>query len=188
MNNTERLAVLVAMDKAVKEAMRDVRRDADDDLLEAFEEDGYEKKAVKLNGQKVGEHIVTFKSEGYEITDRAAFEEFALDYGMATQRRYISPEFMESAIAALENEFDAETLDGVIVTETVISPDWEKAMERVGDAVCYMDSNLIVPGVEFRPKTVKGTMVRGCKPEDVIPAMRELPGGIEGLLLGGDAA
>lgn len=188
MNSTEQLAVLTALSKAVKDRMKEVRREADLDLMDAYEGEGYEKKAVKLNGQKVGEHIVTFHKEGYEIADRGAFEEFALDYGMATQRRSISPEFMESAIKVLEQNFEPDVLDGAIVTETVISSDWDKAMERVGDAVCYMDSGMVVPGVEYRPKRVKGTMVRGCKPEEVIPALRELPGGMEALLLGGDAA
>lgn len=188
MNNTEKLAVLTALEKAVKDRMKDVRSEADADLMDAYDENGYEKKAVKLNGQKVGEHIVTFRKEGYEITDRAAFEEFALDYGLAEQRRYIAPDFMESAIKALEAAFEPEVLDGAIVTEIVLSGDWELAMERVGDAVCYMDSNMVVPGVAYRPKEVKGTMLRGCRPEDVVPIISALPGGVESLLLGGDAA
>lgn len=185
MNTTEQLAVLTAMEKAVKDRIKEVRKEADASLLDAYDSAGFEKMAVKLNGQKVGEHIITFHSDGFTITDREAFTEFALDYGLMTQKRTIAPDFMESAINALQDAFDPEVLDGAIITECELSPDWEKALERAGDAVVFMDSGLIVPGVEYRPKQVKGTMVRGCKPAEVLPILAALPEGVEQLLLGG---
>ena len=182
MNTREQLALLTAMDKVVKERIKQVRAEADESLMEAYEEDGFEKAAIKLNGQKVGEHIVTFNKEGYAITDEALFAEFALDYGMATIEKAIRPHMLAKAAAIIEASVDNP--EDFIDEKVVFSDDWELAMNRVGDSVCYMDSGLVVPGVEYRPKTVKGTMVRGCKPEEVMPAVAQL-GGIERLLLGG---
>lgn len=182
MNTREQLVVLTAMDKVVKERIKQVRAEADESLMEAYEEDGFEKAALKLNGQKVGEHIVTFNKDGYDIVDKTLFGEFALDYGMATIVKTIKPHMAAKAAEIVEASVDNP--DDFLDFNVVFNPDWELAMERVGDTVCYMDSGLVVPGVEYRPKTVKGTMVRGCKPEEVMPVVSQM-GGVEQLLLGG---
>lgn len=189
MNANEKLAVLTALKKAVDAQLKDVRAEADDGMREAYLDDGVEKKALKVGGQKVGELIVTFASDGFEVADKRAFEEFALDSGLATVKREIRPDMMESCIKALGSVFEPDVLEEAVLETVVLSPDWEKAMNRCCDAVSYMDSGMVVPGVEYRPKLAKGTMVRGCKPEDVVPILRGLPGGVDAILLGdGDAA
>lgn len=185
MNVYEELAVLTAMEKAVKDRIRDVRSEANASIMDAYEGMGVEKLALKVGEQKVGEFIVTFAKEGFEVTDPAAFEEFALDYGLASQRRAIRPDMVATAIKALEGAYDAELVAEVVETVTVYDPEWERAMTNVGGIACYMDSGQPVPGVEVRPKRVKGTMVRDCKPAAVFPVVANLPGGFNGYLLGG---
>lgn len=184
----EKLPMLTALEKVVKDEIKSVRRECDGILLEGYESMDVEKRALKVGGQKVGEFTVTFNKEGFEITDQKAFEEFALDYGMATTRRRIRPDMEQSAIRYLENSLDPEVFAEAVEEEVVLDPDWEKGMEMVCGVVQYMDSGLNVPGVEFRPKTVKGTRVTGCKPADVLPLMQQLEGGVTGFLTGGDAA
>lgn len=188
MKATEKLAVLTAMKKAVDVALKDARAEADDMLADAYEDMGVEKMALKLNGDKVGELLVTFTKDGFEITDegREEFEAFALDYGMAEIRRTIRPDMMESAIRALENVFSPEVLAETVQETVVVHPDWEKAMENVGGVVQYMDSGMNVPGVRVVPRRAKGTMVRGCEPDKVIPIVNQLPDAAT-LLLGGAA-
>lgn len=186
MNVYEELAVLTAMEKAVKDRIKDVRSEANASIMDAYADMGVEKLALKVGDQKVGEFIVTFAKEGFEVTDRAAFEEFAVDYGMATQRRTIRPSMMESAIRALESIYATEVLEEVVQTEVVLNPNWDRALVNVGGVACYMDSRLPVPGVVVKPKSVKGTMVRECKPEAVFPVVATLPGGFNGYLLGGE--
>lgn len=183
----EKLPVLIALEKAVKDEIKVIRRDCDAALLDGYEADGYEKRALRVGGEKVGDFTVTFASEGYEITDREAFNDFALDYGLATIRRTIRPDMMESAIRALESEFTPEVLEQAVQTEVVLHPDWEKGLTNVCGVVQYMDSGLNVPGVAFRPKAVKGTRVTGCAPADVIPRLNQLDGGVTALLTGGAA-
>ena len=96
MNVNEQLAVLTALKKAVDERLKEVRSDADEAMRDAYEEDGVEKKALKVCGEKVGELVVTFASDGYEVSDRKAFEEFAVDYGLASVKRSIRPDMMDS--------------------------------------------------------------------------------------------
>lgn len=183
----EKLAVLTAMKKAVAKELDAVRKECDELLLDAYEEDWVEKKALKVGGEKVGEFIVKFNPAGYDITDREAFEEFALDYGMATVKRTIRPEMTESVIRALENHFEDEVIEQAVKTEVVISKDWEKGMENIGGVVQYMDSGMNVPGVSIRPRKVAGTMVTKCQPADVIPRLNQLEGGVPALLMGGAA-
>lgn len=186
MKPTEKLAVLTAMKKAVESALKEARAEADDLLADAYEDMGVEKMALKLNGEKIGELLVTFTKDGFEISDEAEFESFALDYGMAEIRRTIRPDMMESAIRALENVFSPEVLAETVEERVVIHPDWEKAMENVGGVVQYMDSGMNVPGVRVVPRKAKGTMVRGCEPDKVIPIINQLPEAAT-LLLGGAA-
>ena len=58
MNVNEQLAVLTALKKAVDERLKEVRSGADEAMRDAYEEDGVEKKALKVCGEKVGELVV----------------------------------------------------------------------------------------------------------------------------------
>ena len=95
MKPSEKVAVLTALQKMVKAELDVARREADDDLLAAFDEDGVTERALKAT---------------------------------------------------------------------------------------FLDSGMAVPGLTFTGQTVKNTQVRGCKPEDVAPIIRQL-GGIDALLL-----
>lgn len=183
----EKLPILVALEKAVKDELKATRAECDEMLLDFYDCDGFERRALRINGEKVGDFAVTFNSEGFCIEDMEAFEEFALSYGMATVRKTIKPEMVESVIKYIENDFDPEVVSEIIQSEVVISPDWEKAMVNVGGVAMYFDSGLSVPGVVPRPKTVKGTRVTGCKPKDVMPRLNQIEGGAAALLLGGAA-
>ena len=184
----EKLPMLVALEKVVKDEIKAVRRECDGDLLDTYEDEGYERKALRVGNVKVGDFSVTFNSDGFDIVDREAFEDFALEYGMASERRRIRPDMEQSIIRYLENNLDPDVYAEALETEVVLDPDWEKGMEMVCGVVQYMDSGLNVPGVEFRPKTVKGTRVTGCRPADVLPLMQQMEGGVTGFLTGGDAA
>lgn len=183
----DKLPMLVALEKVVKDEIKAVRRECDDALLDTYEDEGYERKALRVGNVKVGDFSVTFNSDGFDIVDRAAFEDFALAYGMASERKRIRPDMEQSVIRHLENNLDPEVYAEAIETEVVLDPEWEKGMELVCGVVQYMDSGLNVPGVEFRPRTVKGTRVTGCKPADVLPLMQQMEGGVTAFLTGGAA-
>lgn len=178
MNPTEELAILTAMEKAVKDRIKEVRAIANDELTDAFNDYGVEKIGLRVNGEKVGDFAVTFEKEGYAITDQEQLDEFALDYGLAyyadgikdeaeaiSYLRTMAPEFLERKVAYYV--------------------DWDKAITYSGGECLYMDSGMEIPGIEYKPKRLKGTRVTGCNPQEVIP--RALKAGhINQLLLGGD--
>lgn len=182
MNNREKLAVLTAVEKGVKERIKEVREDADEEFRTLMESEGVDRCALMAAGANVGTMTAAYEKEGFEIDDRAAFEEWALCNGLASVKRSISPLYMEAALNIVARE-----LPEAIREDTVLADDWEKAMDTVGDAVVAYGTTSVVPGVAFRPKAYKGTIVRGCKPEDVLPLLRQLPGGMDALLLGGGA-
>ena len=184
MDEMEQLAVLSAIEKAVNDRIKEVRDECNAKMLGAYDSMGAEKIALKACGAKVGDMTVTFDSDGWSVTDREAFEEFALDYGLARIERRIRPEMEQSVIKMLEKDLDPEVYAETVSESVVLSGDWEKAITNTGGVPTYLDTGLAVPGLDYRPKTVKGTMVRGCKPADVFPMISSLPGGINGLLLG----
>lgn len=180
-----RLAVLTALEKAVKEQIKLTRAEVDETAWSLYEDMGVEKTAMKIDGEKVGEVIMTFAKEGWDVTNPALFEEFALDYGFAKVRRTIRPDMTDSVISALlDAGYSNEVISEITNSETVVDADWEKYVTNVGGMPTFLDSGLPMPGVVQRPKRPKGTMVRGCKPADVIPMVNRIEGGVNALLLG----
>lgn len=174
----EQLAMLTALQKAVKEKLDEVRAEADASMLESYEDDGVVKKALKVGGMKVGDYIVVLTADDWAVTDEEALEDFALTYGFATSKLAIKPECMDAAVKLIEST------DPFMLNETVtLSKDWKKLLTNTGGTATYLDSGEIVPGVAPLPPRVKCTQVRGCKPEDVVPQLQQL-GGIDQLLLG----
>ena len=177
MRTTEKLALLTALQKMVKSALDDTRAEANEELLEAFEEDGVTKKALRLGGVKVGDFIVVMSTGKWRITDSAAFLDFALTYGFAREIRSIKSEYLNEVLNHLEREFP-EALEVTVEPD----PKWENYVENVAGTPTYLDSGEVVPGIEFVGQTVKNTQVRGCKPEEVGPIIAKM-GGIDALLL-----
>lgn len=175
---TEQLAVLTALQKAVKAKLDEVRTLADVSLLDSYESDGVVKKALKVGGIKVGDFMVVLTADDFAVVDAAAFEDFALSYGFASVSSVIRPERMADAVAVLE-----EVAPEVLCEEVTLQGDWKKLLTNTGGVATFLDSGEPVLGVVVIPSRVKCTQVRGCKPEDVVPVVRAL-GGIDALLLG----
>ena len=181
MELNEQLAVITALDKAVAAKKKEVRAEADAEMMAHYEDMGVEKMALRLGGEKVGELGVVMASESYTITDAEAFEEFALCNGLAEVEQRIAPDMMPSVIKALGDYFDSEVLDEIIEERVVPVDGWQKRLHMVGGIPCLGSEP--VPGVEYVKPRVKNTVVRGCKPEAVLPIVAQL-GGVEQLLLG----
>ena len=181
----EQLAAITALEKWCKTAKEEIREKADANLAEKYEEDGVEKMALKVNGQKVGEFIVTFTNEGFDVVDQEIFQDFCLSNGLATISRSIRPTMMHAAIKVIEGSIEPEHVSDFIQEEIVVASDWGNYMSNVGGRVFFFDTDVEVPGVVFRPRRPKGTQVRKCEPETVFPLLQAMDGGINGLLMGG---
>lgn len=178
MRPSEELAVLTALKKAVDDRLKEVRAEADSELLEAYDEDGVTKKALKVGGLKVGDYILNLTKETWEIVDEPAFEDFALTYGFAEEAESIKTAFMHRAVELMREECP-EGLE----SSAKVDPKWRDYVYNVDGVPIFMDSGMVVPGVALVPSKPKNTQVRGCKPADVIPRLQAL-GGVDALLLG----
>lgn len=177
MKVNEKLAILTALKKMVETERKTARKEADAELISAYNESGVKQMALKVGGIEVGTFSITFNSGEWEITDKAAFDDFALAYGFATIERGIKPEYMHRAIELLaEDEPDG-------ITETVrVDPKWIDYITNDAGKPMFLDSGMEVPGVTYTGKTVKGTQVCKCEPETVAPILRQM-GGVDALLL-----
>lgn len=186
MDTNTQLAVITALEKWCKERAKEIRAQADGEFADQYDAYGVEKMGLRINGQKVGDFILTFNAEHFYVTDKEAFEEWCLDYGFAHIKKSIRPLMVGNVIAILEREIEPENIRDYIMEEVVVTSDWQDMMVSAGGKVLHADSGMEVPGVAFAPRTVKGTQVRGCKPEQVVPIIQSLPGGFNALLLGGE--
>ena len=155
MEATERLACLMAMKKAVDTELSLARGECNDELAGLAESAHVEKRALLVDGVKVGEHAVTYSSAGFEVENPDAFEDFALCNGLARIVERV------------------EYLDG-----------WQRCVEAVGGKVLVKGTDVEVPGVRYVPRHASGTRVTGCKPAEVLPLLRGVEGGAQALLEG----
>ena len=155
----ERLALLAAMSKAVKPQLDEAKREAQEGLMDRFAEDGTDRRAIMVGGSKVGEVGMSFSKAAPSIRpghEREALEA-AIDMGLV----------------------DWSKVGSVLVR------DWQKRFSRVGDAVVEAQSAELIEWLQWEPSRPKSAAVRGCKPEDVLPALRaKLGEGFAQALLG----
>lgn len=175
-NALEELAILTALKKTLDAKLKEVRAEVDDDMAMAYRDDGVEKKALKVGDRKVGNIILVMAKDDYAITDREAFEDFALGNGFASRVETIRPEDMHEAVLALKEDH------GDLVSEEVMVDDgWRKYAEPLGDSVVIAGTDHIIPGVKHVAPHPKYTMIKDCKPEVVLPLVS---GDVYGRLLG----
>ena len=142
----ERLALLAAMSKAVKPQLDEAKREAQEGLMDRFAEDGTDRRAIMVGGSKVGEVGMSFSKAAPSIRpghEREALEA-AIDMGLV----------------------DWSKVGSVLVR------DWQKRFSQVGDAVVEAQSAVLIEWLQWEPSRPKSAAVRGCKPEDVLPALR----------------
>lgn len=155
----ERLALLNAMSKTVEPQLKAVKAEAASDLAERFAADGTDRRAILVNGAKVGEVGMSFSKAAPAIKpghEREALEA-AIDMGLV----------------------DWSKVGSVLVR------DWQKRFSQVGDAVVEAQSAELIDWLQWEPSRPKSAAVRGCKPEDVLPALRaKLGEGFAQALLG----
>lgn len=157
----ERLALLNAMAKAVKPRLDGAKAEAQDGLMDRFAEDGTDRRAIMVGGEKVGEVGMSFSRAAPAVKpghEREALEA-AVEMGLV----------------------DWSKVPSILVR------DWQKRFSRVGDAVVEAQSAELIDWLEWQPSRAKGASVRGCEPEKVLPALTAKlgPGGIAALLEGG---
>lgn len=69
----EQLAFLVALDKRVSPALKDAKNDARQEIMDRYSEDGTDRKAILVGGEKVGEVGIGYsKAAPYIYAERMA--------------------------------------------------------------------------------------------------------------------
>lgn len=178
LTTNEKLAVLTAMSKQVKSALDEVRKEAEEQMAERFDKEGVDRARLMLDGEEVGSVTVRSDRKGWEVCDREAYDEFLRDNGQMRTRHVLRPEHVLEAWIAL-----GEERPWMFEVEERPDPDFEKAFERVGDAVVVSGTDVVVPGVRPCRAKAQGIMVRGCTPRQVAPIALRM-GGLDALLLG----
>ena len=160
----EALAVLTAMEKAVKERKQQARESVQEDLERNYDATGADRIALKINGEKVGSaSLKVTETLEPRVDDAKAFEDFALANGLARIEKRIAPDMMGSAIQALGCVFSKEVMDEVVEIRVVPDEGWRDKVRKM------RDEGIEVPGIAFEPVKAARLTVTGCKPEQVVP-------------------
>lgn len=175
----QRLAVLTAMQKDVKEAISEVRAEADRATLDLYETTGAKQFTIKLGDVKVGTISVKDGGGSWVVTDRNEFKPWAEENGFIYHDLHVMEDAYEDVMACLREA----GLDGFVQSEWFIDDAWKNKLQANASVPVTHDGE-IVPGVEWfanRPST----MLTGCKPNDVKQAAKSLGGDVQRLALGG---
>lgn len=157
----EELALLTAMSKTVGDAIKGAKADAQEALMDAFSADGTDRRAIMVGGAKVGEVGVSFTKPGPAVKPGRERE-------------------------ALEAAIELGIIDWSKVSAAFVRG-WESRFSQVGGAVVEAQSAELCDWLAWEPSRPKSASVRGCKPGDVVPALKAKLGddGLSSLLLGG---
>ena len=159
-SNEERLAVITAFSKAVKQAEKQVREDVDAQMREDFMEFGVTQKQLTVNGQKVGTISARMsKPKVGHFPSIANAQEFVVwlrtsDGGLATLNRLVTvkPDLVLDAAVA-----DGELPDGCemverfeppMMTGTTIRVQLPKVVEALGNNLGAAAAELLTGEVE----------------------------------------
>ena len=175
----QKSAVITAVQKAMKPESDEARRDANEMLFNVYETTGADRVRVRLGDTEVGTFSLTFEKEGFMVTDREAFDDFCLANGFAHEELFVKDAWKEQAVEEL-----ATHCPEAVEKRAVLDKGIDKLFKNVDGVFVVDGTNEVIPGIAPKPKQIKGTQMRGCKPEDVLPALKSLGVGVEQLLLG----
>ena len=173
MNKHEQLAIVVALRKKLEELEHDLNSDCRYDAIDAWNETRAGQYRIYINGQDVGTYSVTVSKPQWIITNRDAYEPYALEHGFAEEVRYVDT-------TLLEQNALMEAFPEAVRTDVEFSP-----LESVcgfwracGDVV-YDKNGELVPGIKLEPMKAKSASCRikadavlaACNAQDVMLAL-----------------
>lgn len=167
MKELEKLAVLTALQKAVKSELDKVRATCEKELNAQFDAEGIDRKRLSIGGIEVGTLSLRFAKDEYIVTDEQAFYGYLTACGGTIERHRLKDVYAEEAYKRLGDE-------GKHMFETYyeVEPLFAKAFKRIKDDMVLDGVNEVIPGCKPSEKEPIGTLVRGCKPQDVLPQLK----------------
>ena len=160
MSNEERLAIITAFGKAVKQAEKQVREDVDVQMREDFLQHGVTQKQLTVNGQKVGTisaRMIKEKVGKYPMLKSAPeFVEWlrTSDGGLDTLNRLVTvkPDLvLEAAIADGELPDGCEMVERcepAMMTDTTVRVQLPKVIDALGNNLGAAAAALLTREVE----------------------------------------
>lgn len=180
-----RVAILTALEKAVKRQREDARAELDRELMRAHEEDGVSGLDLFVGDEKVGRLYTVKPSAGIYVGSE--FKAWAVENGHGRTTLTVdvgdAPQVVLDEINALLDQFGM-----AYEYELAVEEGFKKTLEVRGNSVVDQNGE-VVPGTYVRENSPR---IRDCKPETVGAALavlqargEELPT-IAGLLEGGE--
>lgn len=176
-----RVAILTALEKAVREAKDEARAEADRMLAEDYERDGISGVDLIVGDRKVGK--LSMVKPGVGIYGGTAFAGWAYEHGMG--RKVLTVDVSDAPQELLDR------VTGMLGHEALPYEFDVRAFDRASNGLRVAGTHVVDAEGEIVPGTYVRAMrprVSGCKPADVGEAMAAMDGGptVAGLLIGGE--
>lgn len=184
MSNMEKLAILTAMQKAIKEQIDTTREAVDYEMLSAYMLDGTDRKTLRIGKTPVGTISVKKSKNNYWVGDRHAFNTYIKE-NECGKWRYEVDVYQSEPLRQKLIEAGIEW-EQYFKLEAEPNKDFTKRLTPSEDCMVDTETGEIVPGIHPKEDTTYGTIVRECKPEVVLPLVISMPDNavINNLLIG----
>lgn len=171
---SEQVALWSAAKKLSEREYKAAKEEAQDELLDAYEASGFDRRDLLVDGQKVGQQSVVRSKGEWVVTDKGAFDAWALEQGLASVQVRIRPGASQIVIKTLEETLGEDEVRTLVDEEVQPDSDWPRYVTKSGDTAVFAETGEVVPGVEWEEGHVTGTRVTGCEPDDVLPIIRQM--------------
>lgn len=176
LNDLDRYGVQQAFQKAISDAVKESRVDADKRLLDAYKQGGYRNAEARVNGVKIGTHSVTnIDKFSIVVDDQAAFNEWYDELGKAdingTYEFIGTPQKLETIAKRYPKDFKKVPR---LTQEQLLTH------IKVKDGIPLFEGD-VVEGVAVEPKELGTTFRLSLEPLEVVHMA--LDAGVNPLLL-----
>lgn len=178
LSDEERFAIAQAVYKAAAPQVKtkepeNLRGRLDAEIIDEYRKSGVKSKEIRVGGAKVG--TLTLKvSEDVEVVDGHAFFSWAEQNDLMHYEIDIDAEMLTDDQATAIYEFAKSICPNCVELHRRIGQWPTQGLMRLGNQAVTEDGE-VVPGVRWVDRPTS-TVVRGCTPEEVSAALRQLPG------------
>lgn len=174
---------LKTVETAVKKEIDAVKPEVEDIMREAFEEEGTDRKRVRLNGTTIGTISACTSTQDFAVTNAEKFIEWLEDYGKGTFEVKVNAKASHEIWDMLAAKYDESDFRHLFFIEPKPSRETLKNIFCVEDACLYEGIPLAIPGIKPKKKDFKFLRVTDTHLPSCLSALNSKDGeGLAGLL------
>lgn len=178
-----RFVALKTIEGAIKKKLEQLKPEVEDIMRDAFDEEGTDRKRVRLNGTTIGTITACTSSNDFAVTNADKFIEWLEDYGKGTFEPKVNAKASREIWNMLEAKYDESDFRHLFFIEPKPSRETLKNIFCVEDVCLYEGIPMVIPGIKPKEKDFKFLRVTDTHLPSCLSALNSKDGeGLAGLL------